>query len=132
MRGAGFLRDLGFEHAGRWSITQDRLRLTLDRNGERTPALYAFVVDGEIKYVGKTARLLRTRLQGYATPGPTQATNRRIYALLCEAVAKNQLVEIWSLVEWEPCFHRTLPLDVPAGLESTLIDRLKPTWNVGR
>ncbi|MGV3614376.1 MAG: hypothetical protein ACO1SV_03480 [Fimbriimonas sp.] len=81
MKGASYLRDFGFEYSGHWSIANDRLRLTLDRNGDRTPALYAFVVDGEVRYVGKTANLLRARLQGYITPGPSQRTSLRVHTL---------------------------------------------------
>ena len=37
--------------------------------------LYAFVAQGEVKYIGKSTQTLSGRMNGYKHPGPTQSTN---------------------------------------------------------
>lgn len=56
------LRWLGFRHIGHWVLQNNAIALSLADMSEVSPALYAFVLDGEVKYIGKTSRILRQRL----------------------------------------------------------------------
>ena len=58
------LLEIGFELAGHWRLVDDALSLQLARHALQRNILYAFVSDGEVKYVGKTTQPLRTRLNG--------------------------------------------------------------------
>ena len=59
------LTDIGFAQAGKWHLSAKGLQLSLDHLADVAPALYAFVVQGEVMYVGKTNRSLKARLYGY-------------------------------------------------------------------
>lgn len=91
------LLEIGFVPAGHWTLENDRLKCELSRHSTQKNILYAFVCDGQVKYVGKTIRALAIRMSGYKTPGKTQTTNinnhRRIKELLSLGVA----VEILAL-----------------------------------
>ncbi len=83
------LLEIGFQPAGHWLLEEDQLRFELARHSAQKNILYAFVCDGEVKYVGKTTRTLAARMAGYKRPGKTQTTNinnhRRIRELLAGA-----------------------------------------------
>ena len=91
------LLDIGFEPAGHWTLEDEKLKCELTCHSSQRNILYAFVCDGQVKYVGKTIRSLAARMAGYRTPGRTQTTNinnhRRIKELLADGVA----VEILAL-----------------------------------
>lgn len=59
------LLDIGFEIAGHWFIENGKLRFELIRHSTQKNILYAFVCDGQVKYVGKTVRSLSERMAGY-------------------------------------------------------------------
>ena len=52
------LVEIGFERVGRWQLSDSGLDLSLDRMADVFPALYAFLVEGQIKYIGKTVQPL--------------------------------------------------------------------------
>ena len=58
------LLDIGFTKVGEWRLGSDGLTLDLKDKRDASPALYAFIVDGDVKYVGKTVRPLNKRLYG--------------------------------------------------------------------
>lgn len=125
------LLEIGFQPAGHWLLAGDVLKLELHRHASQKNILYAFVCDGEVKYVGKTVRTLRTRLAGYKTPGKTQITNlnnhRRIQAVLAEGAA----VEILALPDNGHLRYGQFHLNLAAGLEDDIIRTLNPEWNGG-
>lgn len=65
------------------------------------PGLYRFRLSGEESgkhYVGETTNL-RRRLQHYRTPGPSQATNRRIRSLFIEHLALGEQIHVDVLID---------------------------------
>ncbi len=90
--------------------------------------VYAFAVNGFIKYVGLTRFGLRTRLGHYVYGHAAQATSARIKGLILEAL--NASSEVQVLVARPPQLEwNGLPVDGPAGLETGLIRLIKPEWN---
>jgi hypothetical protein len=69
------IKMIGFTRAGCWKLADQALAFELNELATARNVLYAFVVDDELMYVGKTVQALRTRMAGYKTPGPTQSTN---------------------------------------------------------
>jgi hypothetical protein len=125
------LLEIGFDLAGHWVAEQDSLKFELLRYGEQKNILYAFVSDGQVKYVGKTVRKLTVRMAGYRNPGPTQSTNinnnARIRALLSGGAA----VDIYALPDNGLLHYGKFHLNLAAALEDDIIRVIDPEWNGG-
>jgi hypothetical protein len=124
-----FLLSLGFERAGEWLLRAGILQYTFTSLSSANPILYAFVVDGEVAYLGKSCQMLRARMNGYRTPGPTQRTNIENHKRLKEVLSQGKRVEIIAFAPKEEIHYRGVPINLPAGLEDNLIKQLKPPWN---
>lgn len=91
--------------------------------------LYAFVCDGEVKYVGKTTRLLRTRMYHYCRPGATQPTNIKNNANILDMLSQNVAVDIFVLPDNGLMHYRQFHVNLAAGLEDSIIKVINPEWN---
>ena len=91
------LLEIGFHAAGHWHLVDGELSLELLRHGSQRNILYAFVSDGDVKYVGKTVRPLAKRLYGYKNPGATQSTNIKNNARIKELLSSGAAVDIFAL-----------------------------------
>lgn len=128
------LRDAGFEHVGKWVLTQQGLGLNLnDVIGNKKDVLYAFAVDDALRYIGKTASTLRSRLQGYKTPPATAnsgaSTNIKNHQNIVAALKQGSAVDIYALHAFPSQEHFGFAVSVAAGLEGSLIKDLTPLWN---
>ena len=123
------LLDIGFKRIGRWVMEQGDLSLEMDAAQDGRNVLYAFMVDDEVKYIGKTVRSLRARLYQYLRPGPTQSTNIRNRANILAALEAGRSVHIFALIDNGSRHVGEFHLNVAAGLEDSLIDKLGPAWN---
>ncbi len=85
------LLEIGFEPAGHWLPNGNDLVLQLFRHSSQRNILYAFVSDGEVKYVGKTVQSLSARMGGARIPSR----------------AKVQM--LGTLHESKPCFNQAQP-----------------------
>lgn len=125
------LLEIGFSPAGHWFMENGKLDYELIRHSSQINILYAFVCDGQVKYVGKTTRTLALRMAGYKTPGKTQTTNinnhRRIKQLLAEDVA----IEILALPDNGLLHYGQFHLNLAAALEDDIIRLINPEWNGG-
>ena len=97
------LIDIGFKRAGCWTHVDGKLRLQLDQLQPACPALYAFIIERNVKYVGKTIRSVSQRLSGYLKPGPTQRTNERVRRRILEALKSGAEVHILVFEDPNPC-----------------------------
>jgi hypothetical protein len=91
--------------------------------------LYAFVVDQDVVYIGKSTQTLAGRLNGYQKPGPTQRTNIANHARLIGFIKMGKRVRILVLVSAETVLYRSMPINLAAGLEDALIEHIQPAWN---
>lgn len=123
------LLEIGFQTAGRWALVDGRLSLELLRHGSQRNVLYAFVSDGDVKYVGKTTRTLAARLYGYSNPGQSQATNVRNNRLICELLQAGATVEVLALPDNGLMHYGQFHINLAAGLEDSIITLLNPEWN---
>lgn len=125
------LLEAGFISAGQWQLKNGILDYELNQAFIARNNLYAFVCDGEVKYVGKTTRTLKERMYGYKNPGLTQSTNINNHNRIKNSILNGQAVQILimqdsGLISWGP-FH----LNVAAGLEDSVIRVIEPEWNGG-
>ena len=127
------LVEIGFEPAGHWKLigSAEDLSLELFRHGSQRNILYAFVSDGEVKYVGKTVQPLRTRMNGYRYPGATQGTNIRNNARIKALLRDGAAVDILALPDNGLLHYGQFHVNLAAGLEDNIISVLKPEWNRG-
>ncbi len=125
------LVEIGFKRIGAWELLDTGLHLRLDQMGDAGPALYAFAVENDVKYLGKTRSSLGQRLHGYLRPGPTQLTNQRIHSELRKALGGGSLVHVLGFSELEQLRFGQFRLSVASGLEDDIIEQLRPEWNGG-
>lgn len=135
------LRKIGFRNAGYWELDEHKpttLQFYLRTHEPYPHTLYAFVVQDEVKYVGKTTRTLRGRLTNYANglrkgaKPRTDTTNVRIAGLILDALAQDQTVDIYALPDTELHQFGDFHLNMAAGLEDSIIQVVKPEWNGGK
>lgn len=123
------LLQIGFQHAGSWTLGDAGPRLNVTMHAHARNVLYAFVGDGEVYYVGKTTQPLGKRMYGYERPGVTQATNQRNRRLLQRLLEEGVAVELFVLPD-DGLFHvGPFHLNLAAGLEDDIIRTLRPLWN---
>lgn len=92
-------------------------------------ALYAFVRDQDVLYIGKTTRGVSKRFIGYCRPGKRQATNIRCHQKIAAALAAMETIRILIFVPISQIQYGEFPLDIAAGLEDSLISSFQPGWN---
>lgn len=123
------LKETGFKPAGSWLLKGDCIAPDIHSFAEEKDALYAFIVKDEVKYVGKTSRLLKERLGMYRKPGKTQRTNIRNNAHIKRILSAGDDVLIYALINDNKEF-KGFKLSLPAALEDSIIEVIKPEWNV--
>lgn len=102
---ADVLLNLGFIDVGKWRLKDDFITYELDGENaasnrivlEAPNALYAFVLEDLVLYIGKTARSIRKRYVGYCRPGSSQATNQRCHRNIKTVIADGGMVRIFVL-----------------------------------
>ncbi len=124
------LLDIGFEDIGNWKMIDGRIKFELKKYSNTKNALYAFVVDDNVKYVGKTTNELSKRLSGYQNPGPTQSTNQSKNKKILQSLNEGQQVKIFARTDTQNLFVGEFHLNTAAGLEDSIIATLTPEWNV--
>lgn len=125
------LLEIGFELAGHWLLEDSKLKLALARHSAQKNVLYAFICDGEVKYVGKTVQSLSARMGGYRTPGKSQTTNIKNHERIRELLAQDAAVEIYVLPDNGLLHYGQFHLNLAAALEDDIIRVLDPEWNGG-
>lgn len=123
------LLELGFVEAGSWALSGGKPYITLNENSSVSPALYAFVEDEDVVYVGKSIKTLRHRMRQYEKPGPTQRTSKRIHASIAASVAAGRRMRVFVLKCEKAIDYRGVKINIAAGLEDPLIALFKPAWN---
>lgn len=126
------LLEIGFVPAGHWLIEGEKLKFVLTRHSAQRNILYAFVCDGEVKYVGKTVRTLSQRMAGYKTPGPTQTTNIGNHRRIRDLLSQDIFVEIFALPDNGLLHYGQFHLNLAAALEDSIIQVVDPEWNGGK
>ena len=120
---------IGFQCAGHWKLDNDRLICELTSQMKTPKVLYAFVSNGEIKYIGKTTQPLVGRMLGYQNPGPTQSTNIKNNKNIQALLKAGEAVDIFVLPDNGLLHYGGFHINLAAGLEDSLISDISPPWN---
>jgi hypothetical protein len=121
--------ELGFEKVGKWSFKNESFKFELNENYINTNILYSFVIEDEIKYIGKSIKTISQRLNGYKNPNITQRTNFRLNNLIIEKLKEGKNVEIYLFVDKAELSYKGKNINLSAGLEDNLIAEYLPEWN---
>lgn len=132
------LYEIGFQILAVWVRTGGVLTYKLTPDDENSKArmkagaaLYAFVCGDDVLYIGKTTNTLTQRFAGYKNPSANQATNIKCHRNIVECLNQGKDVEILTLSGVCQLRWGEFELNIAAGLEDSLIEELKPTWNGG-
>ncbi|WP_174851674.1 GIY-YIG nuclease family protein [Youhaiella tibetensis] len=120
------LVDAGFTLLGTWIASDAGIGLSTP--APHDPGVYAFVVDGVVKYIGLTKSSFHRRMYNYQRPGATQSTSIRINQTIADHVAAGRVVEVYVAIP-PPLEWNGLPIHSSAGLEAGLIEMIQPPWN---
>ena len=133
---ASALREVGFHDLAVWEINRptgllqyrDIAPPELVTWGEWKPSLYAHVEQDCVRYIGKTRRSLRQRMDDYRR-GLGDQTNRRIHNHIKETLEANRVVTILGFNPSHSIHWGRFKINIPAGLEDVMIDYFQPDWN---
>jgi len=123
--------DIGFRYVGNWHLNDGVLDFSLKSHSTSRNVLYAFICNGEIKYIGKTIQQLQKRLYGYKKPASTQSTNINNNSNIQSLLNSGEPVDIFILPDNGLLNYGGFSLNLAAGLEDSLISTIKPKWNGG-
>lgn len=110
---------LGFEPLTRWTIQGDRIKPESLDWEESSGWIYAFVVQGRVRYVGITRMVLRSRLDGYS-----YQVGDRVRKSIQACLLKEQAVEVYGAK------RRGVEKKALEAEESKLLKQFTPDWNV--
>jgi hypothetical protein len=128
--GVSIIQTLGFEDSGYWFLENNNIDFKLFKPQKETNILYAFVVDDEVVYIGKSVQSLFKRMYLYKNFGPSQYTNIRNHASIKDCLDQGKTVRVYAFIQQVPMEYKGIPINLAAGLEDNLISILKPLWNM--
>jgi len=128
------LTSIGFTEVGRWELRgnlRSGIAFRLD-SFENERVIYAFVMDGDVKYIGvceNSATTLKDRMNRFKNLQGA-GTNKRIAIRIRDCLGRGKVVKIFALKSETQYYYKGLNIDLVKGLENPLIDTLKPEWNI--
>jgi hypothetical protein len=129
---------IGFKNVGFWqrhNRNPDWIFFESRTVAPHPHTLYAFVIDGDVMYVGKTSKTLKGRMGNYmraATQQAKDSTNARNARNILSALRAGQTVDIYALPDEELHHYGAFHLNLAAALEDSIIAVLNPEWNGGK
>jgi hypothetical protein len=113
-----------FRYVGEWIAEEGKIKLDFKpEQGQAT--VYAFLLDGELVYIGLTQTCFYRRMQGYRNGKGSQRTNVRIREFILKALAAGRQVRVMAAVPEERLQWKGLPVSLAVGLESGLIEKFR-------
>jgi len=122
--------DLGFEKIGKWELKENNIcyNISVESFLGNECALYAFVVEQKIMYIGKaTFAGLKSRLDRYISIGNTKFTNFRCNTKIKEIITSGNDVLIYGYIaDIHPCGKsKAIKINLAESLENKLVKILK-------
>ncbi len=105
----------GFEEVGSWNLADEGIQCDLHVELDPKQALLAYAMGENVVYIGRAHR----------AAGKAGYVGRSIR----NALARDKQIKVFALLEWEPFDHCGLTVNVAAGVEDELVDRMQPPWN---
>jgi hypothetical protein len=124
------LTEIGFLKVGNWTISDSGIKFLLAYLHEERKVLYSFISGDRVLYIGKTTQSLNGRMKGYQNPGPTQRTNIRVKKNIYQLLEGGYPIDIYVLTDSGLLQYGDFTISIAGGLEDTLINAIKPDWNI--
>jgi hypothetical protein len=121
--------NIGFKYAGNWELQDNQIECNFKSHSSDKNVLYAFVSNGEVKYIGKTTQKLSSRFSGYRNPSRTQSTNIKNNANIKRFLINKEPIDVFVLPDNGLLNYGGFSINLAAGLEDSLIEHLSPPWN---
>lgn len=150
MNNLTILKNVGFKKVGLWKLqspeknsrNNNTISFYFDTSRDlcysTENCAYSFVCNQDVLYIGKTNQGLARRMAAYSgTSNALNASHRDRKTLsdrhkveyLIELLKKNELIEIYALHQLEPLAYKGINLNLIAGIEDPLIEKIRPTLN---
>lgn len=113
------LQEVGFEYLTHWEIRKGRVKAKSTDWDSESSWLYAFLSEGDVKYIGIATSVLRTRFDGYSYQ-INDTVGKEILGLL----ELGREIRIYGAKRPDSS-KQDLEIE-----ESELIRRFDPAWNV--
>lgn len=130
MDNRAMLLELGFERAGEWILDNGRPFPHLKTGRSNRTALYAFLLGAEVVFLGRVKAAFGGQIGADGPMGMTHHhstdNDRRIISNLMTGAD----IEILEFAPADTLEFRGWQLNIGAGLQDALVDRLKPDWNL--
>ena len=130
------LTNIGFTLAGSWMTNGSGIAVKLDKMKTARNVLYAFFVDKELVYIGKTTIKLHDRMQRYKTPAKKSkmggTTNIKNHLKIKDCLMLGKEVQVYVLPDNGLLHYGGFHINLAAGLEDSLVRELTPSWNGGK
>jgi len=123
------LQEIGFDTAGEWLLEDAAPRIEVRRYANAVNVLYAFVNETEVLYIGRSARSLRQRMDGYESGGPARSTRARNRERIVAMLMLDQPVTLYAMADPGNLIYGSFRVNLSAGLQHSLIQVLDPPWN---
>ena len=120
---------IGFKYAGNWELQDKQIACNFKSHSSDKNVLYAFVSNGEVKYIGKTTQKLSSRFSGYRNPSKTQSTNIKNNENIKRLLINEEPIDVFVLPDNGLLNYGGFSINLAAGLEDSLIEHLSPPWN---
>lgn len=113
------LQNIGFAYLTDWEIRKGRVKAKSIAWDNASGWLYAFLSEGDVKYIGIATSVLRTRFDGYS-----YQINDTVGGNILQLLEAGQEVRIYG-AKRPASSKQELEIE-----ESELIRRFDPVWNV--
>jgi len=123
------LKRIGFIEIGHWTSEGEELIFINPDNTNYQNALYAFVCEKRVLYIGKTTNSLKKRFYGYIKPSTSQKTNLGNKRRLLNEIKTSGKISIYAFEDKGLMIHGDLVVNLAYGLEKSIIEKVDPEWN---
>ena len=127
------LKNYGFGQVGEWGLKKGlKSGITFELpNFENERAIYAFVVNRKVKYIGVCQNIktsLKDRMKRYKY-WTGDGANERNARKIRNCLKRGKTVKVFALKPESSLRYHGLNVDLIKGLEDDLIHKLSPEWN---
>jgi hypothetical protein len=110
------LRRVGFQNVGEWLMKEGAAVAEYQSSDDLSEALIAYVVGDSVMYISRSINV-------------KQGVTNRLARAIRSALSTQRSVHIYALTRWDAVEHQGIRVNVAAGLEEELIERMQPPWN---
>ncbi len=125
------LAKIGFVHCGEWYLLRDKPNFSLANLGERSNVLFVLVVDGGVVYMNRSRRSLTHGMNQLLNPQNDPFLSKTL-SFINELLKRGKTIEVYGLEDPGLLKFAGYKISLTAGIQASLQDYFRPTWNINR